>query len=118
MTILLTTNIMTIFDVILIGYGIYTIFSAVKMKRTRKPGEWLLGPVDIDESKDMNGFIDEMYIKTVVFGIAIFISGVIATINDYFLKQRYVYFIGVAIFLIGATLYIIFLNKAKKKYLS
>lgn len=116
MNILATTDIMSIFDVILIVYGIYTIYSAFMMKRTGVPGKWLITEQEIAKCKDMPGFIDAMYLKTILFGGVALLYGALSTLNRMKLSIPYLDTICIIAFLIVCGIYIVALNKAKKKF--
>lgn len=117
MGILGAADIMQIFDWVIIAYGAYTIYSAIMMKRTGMPGNWLMGQQEMSKEKDLRGFVEEIYGKTILFGAAAIVYGILSMLNRQLLSQRVLEFVVIFIFLGICFYYIAALNKAKKKFL-
>lgn len=116
MNILGSSDIMSVFDVILIVYGIYTMYSAFMMKKTGVPGKWLMGEQDTSKCRDLRGFVDEMTVKTVLFGASAVLYGVISTVNRMKLGIRALDAVCIIVFLAVCAFYVVGLNRAKKKF--
>lgn len=116
MGILMTTDIMAVFDVILIVYGIYTIYASIKMKKTGEPVNWLVGEQEAGKCRDMKGFIDAISGKTIAFGGIAVLYGVVSTFNRMQLKIGALDTVCIIVFLVVCGVYIVALNRAKKKF--
>lgn len=116
MNIVAAADIMSVFDVILIVYGLYTMYSAFMMKRTGVPGKWLISEDEATKCRDMKGFIDEMFVKTILFGAVAILYGALTTLNRMKLALPYFDTVCIIVFLVFCALYMVALNKAKKKF--
>lgn len=109
-------DIMTVFDIILLIYGIYTIYCGIHMKKTGRPAKWLVNEQEFGKCKDSRGFVEEMSGKTVLFGMVAIAYGISSTINRMKFSSRPMNEVLVLLFLIACVFYIISLNRAKDKY--
>lgn len=116
MNILAAADIMSVFDVILIVYGLYTMYSTLVMKKTGIPGKWLIAEDEAARCRDMKGFIDEMFLKTILFGAVAVLYGALTILNHMKLAVPYFDTVGIIVFLVFCVLYMVALNKAKKKF--
>lgn len=108
-----------VLDLFIALCGAYLIYAAVNMKRTGNIPEGIMirKGADLSRAKDIPGFIDYMYGKTIVVAICTIICGIVGLVNDTYggletvqLGMTIVFFAAVVIFGIVAT-------KAQKKYL-
>lgn len=116
MDILGSSEVMSVFDVILIAYGVYTIYSAFIMKKTGVPGKWLMGEQDTGKCRDLKGFVDDMTVKTILFGAAAVLYGVLSTVNRMKLGLSALNTVCIIVFLAVCAFYVVELNRAKKKF--
>ena len=80
-------------DVLIVGFGVYLIYCAVKMKRT---GELTKGVIirkdaDLTKAPDVPGFIRYMYAKVIAIGICTCICGTLGIINDTYMQLGMMY---------------------------
>lgn len=73
---------MVIFDIIILGLGIYEMYSAFKMKKDRVVGNLFVASEELPHCKNMDGFIDYLYPKAVIFGVISIVFGVECLIDD------------------------------------
>ena len=99
------TGIMTIFDFILIVYGIYSITTARKMQQ------------DLVRIRQPKEFCEQMAPKTMIFGFICAGYGLYELAVEAFLKMQMAKAIGIAVFGVGIVWFLTQLSKAKKKYM-
>lgn len=73
-------DVMLCMDVIIFGYGIYTVYSAVMMKRNGELSSWLRGPGVIRDEKGYIAFISG---KIMVLGIAAVLFAAVQFVHNY-----------------------------------
>lgn len=73
-------DVMLLMDVIILGYGIYTVYSAIMMKKTGQLGSWLRGPGVIRDEKGYVAFISG---RTIVLGIAAVLFAIVHFVHNY-----------------------------------
>mgnify|MGYP000218864462 CR=1 FL=1 len=110
-------GIMTIFDFILIVYGIYSITTARKMKQDHQVPQWLVSQQDLLRIRQPKEFCDLMAPKTMIFGFICAIYGLYELAVEAFLKNQIAEAVGIVFFVIGIAWFLTQLNKAKKKYM-
>lgn len=108
-----------IFDVLILLSGIYLIYTAWEMKSSGKVQEALVSKnVNLRTARDPKGFIDYMFVKTVIIGVAAALCGGFSLYNDYFAKGYDVLQIAaMAIYFVVLLIYGFFITKAQKKFL-
>ena len=94
------TGIMTIFDFILIVYGIYSITTARKMRQNHQVPQWLVSQQDLVRIRQPKEFYG-------LYELAV----------EAFLKMQMAKAIGIAVFVVGIVWFLTQLSKAKKKYM-
>jgi hypothetical protein len=87
------------------------------MKQTREPGKWLIGEKPIREIKDAEGFIKNMYGKTIVLGIISIVYGIVGVVDDLIQEVGVVKDGLLLVFLAIFLIFCVMLQKAKAKYL-
>ena len=105
-----------IFDVIILIYGAYTIYASVNMKRTRQLSNWLTGSETTTAIRDVQGYIDYIYGRTMVMGGMAVLFGIIGLINDYVTPLPGVMQIMVLLFLTVCVWFYISINRAKRRF--
>lgn len=78
-------NIMAVFDVIIIAFGIYMTVLALQMKKSGKISAAVITKEEIDKCKDKKGFIQFIYWKEALFGGVIILVGILGIVNDLFI---------------------------------
>ncbi len=110
------TDIMSIFDIILLVYGIYTIYASFAMKKTGVPSKWLVPEQEMGRCKDSKGFIDAIYKKTILFGVLVVVYGVVSTINHFFLSIWALEIGCIVFFLFIVIFYMVAFSRTKKEF--
>ncbi|MCI8991675.1 MAG: hypothetical protein HFG80_02945 [Eubacterium sp.] len=106
-----------IFDLIILVYGVYSIVNTVKMKKTGEPGKWLTGELPVKKMKDVDGFINYMYVKTMILGVLSIAYGLAGIIDERLQVLGPIKYILLLAFLAVFIIFCVALHKAKKKYL-
>lgn len=108
---------MELFDIIIIGFGIYIIFTSIRMKQTGEISTIVMNREEIPKCRDKSGFIDFVYKKTIVFGVIAALFGVLGFINDtMFSLGAMVNWIGIAVFVVMFVWFTRTLRTARKKF--
>ncbi len=107
-------------DIIIIFCGAYLIYAAVQMKRTGEiTSSALIGKgYDPKKAKDPKGYIEYMYMKSIIMGVLVMISGALDYMNDVYWNISY-FSVGMCcVFLVVIIIYGKISMDAQKKYLS
>lgn len=109
----------SIFDIIIIVSAIYLIYSAYDMKKTGSiEGSILISKdTDLKKAKDIPGYIQYMYAKTMILGVLGIISGALGIYNSYGGNLDMLQYITMVIYFLVIVLYGYFSVKASKKFL-
>lgn len=109
---------MNIFDLLILGCGIYLVYSALTMKKTGKiaAGVLLSKDVDADKIKDKAGFIQYMFSKLLGLGILTCVAGAWGLIAPKLNASGWVTLIGWGCYMVCLVLFAVSANKAKKKF--
>lgn len=108
---------MLLFDVIILGYGVYLVYSGYQMKKTHQPSNLIINQADLVGARDTKGFSEAMFKPTVVFGMMAILYGIIGFINDRYLDEPMVNFVSIALFLVLCFWFLREAKKNKTKYL-
>lgn len=111
-----STGIIGIFDILLLIYGVYTIYTSFQMKKTGEPAKWLVNELEIGKCKDKKGFIDAVFTKTVLFGAVTALYGVVSVLNNSVLHLAILDILCLLVFLVGCVIYVVTLNRARRKF--
>lgn len=106
-------------DILIVGFGLYLIYCAVRMKQTGELTKGVIVRKDADLSKapDVPGFIRYMYGKVIAIGICTTICGAIGIVNDTYMQLGMIYLGVIAIFVVAIGIFAFVTVKAQKKYL-
>ncbi len=113
-------DMMTVFDILLIIFGGYMIFAAVRMKKTGKISTLIVPASEIERIHDKESFIEEVYGKMALFASVIACYGVFGTLTDVIPGIPGVAIgniIGILIFFVVMFWFFKSLSKAKGKYM-
>ena len=111
-----STEVMAVFDFLLLVYGIYSIHAARKMKGTGEPPQWLMAVEELKRVRNPLEFCKDMAPKTMVFGAGCILFGIYGIVMSLVFKNKILENIGVLVFLVFIAWFFIALRKAKKKY--
>ncbi len=112
-----SSKVMSVFDVIIIVFGLYGIFCAVRMKKSGVVSAFLFSEEELPKLKDGPGFCREMYRPTVLLGIVSCLFGIADIINRYVLGMPYIQMAGVACFLAACGWFVNKMRAIKEKHI-
>ena len=104
-----------IFDAVIFIYGVYTIYSTIKMKRTQELSSFFTGG-NMEPIRDVQGYINYIYGRTIVLGSVAILFGVVGFINDYVTSIHYVMQAMMVLFLTVVVWFTINMNRAKRRF--
>lgn len=107
---------LVIFDVVILIYGGYTIYSALNMKRTRRLNSFLTGSDSTSSIRDVQGYIDYIFGRILVMGGMAVIFGIVGLINDYVTPIPNVLRAMVLLFLTVCVWFYVSINRAKSRF--
>ena len=99
-------------------YGLYVLMSAIKMKLTGEISSFVASPEELHKCEDKREFIKTTGNPMICFGLSTLLYGASNVANS-FIWNNVIYNISsLSIFLLSCVLFILFLNKVRKKYLN
>lgn len=105
-----------IFDAVIFIYGVYTVYSAIKMKQTGELSSFFTGG-STEPVRDVQGYINYIYGRTIVLGTVAAVFGVVGFINDYnIMPLPYVMKALVVLFLTVVVWFTVDINRAKRRF--
>lgn len=104
-----------LFDAVIFIYGVYTVYSSIKMKRTQELSNFFTGG-NMEPIRDVRGYINYIYGRTIVLGSVAILFGVVGFINDYVTPLRYVMQAMMVLFLTVVVWFTININRAKRRF--
>ena len=108
---------MILFDVIILCYGVYLVYSGYQMKNTHQPSNLIINQADLVGARDTKSFCEAMFKPTVVFGIAAILYGGLAFADDRYLHVPMINTVAMPIFLALCIWFVWKMKKIKEKYL-
>lgn len=106
-------------DILIALSGAYLIYVSIQMKRTGEISSAIVGKgYDVKKAKDPKGFIEYMYVKSIVMGGVVMLSGGADYLNDRYWNIPNFSLIICGIFLVLIIVYSKILMGAQKKYLA
>lgn len=116
-SVLNSTTVMILFDVLITILGLYIVFNALRMKTKDIIPSILLTPKELKYCRDQYGFIDYMFPFTLVFGFVCIAFGVVNILGDLvFSFSPLVTGISIVVLLVVWFLFSQFLRKAKTRF--
>ncbi len=109
-------DIMTIFDIIILLFGIYTVYSALQMKKSGVINSVVITSEEIVKCRDAAGFIECIYRKEVIFGAIVAFSGLLGIVNDRILSFSVLDVAQMVIFLAAFFWFQYYLRRARGEF--
>lgn len=75
-------DIMTVFDLVIFGFGIYMVAAALKMKKTNVISTVLITAEESAKCTDKEGFIRDMYWREALLGALMILLGALGVVSD------------------------------------
>lgn len=110
-------NVMTIFDIVIAGFGVYMIGAALKMKKTGEISSAVIAPEELGKCRDKQGFIDFLYWKEALFGGLVVLVGVLGFINEQVVSLGSINVVEMLVFLAAFIWFQSEMRKAREKFL-
>lgn len=106
-------------DILIMFSGAYLIYAALQMKRTGEINTSLVGKgFDLKKAKDPKGYIEYMYLRSIIMGIIVILGGGVDYLNEKYWHISYFNLVVCGVFLVVIILYGKITIDAQKKYLS
>lgn len=106
-------------DILIILCGAYLIYSSAQMKRTGEVSSAIVGKgYDLKKARDVKGYIEYMYFKSIVMGVVVMVSGAANYLNGKYLNIPNFDLVVCAVFLVIIIVYSKITIDAQKKYLA
>lgn len=112
-----SSGIMSVFNVILLLYGLYSIYSGRQMKATGEPVQWLMTMDEIKKARHPAEFCEYMAPKSIIFGVVCVLYGAFAIATDMIWKTNRLEYVSLVVFAVCIGWFYVTLRKAKKKYI-
>lgn len=109
-------NVMTIFDIVIFGFGVYMVGAALKMKKTGEISSAVIAPEETARCRDKQGFIDFIYWKEALFGVLVVLVGALGIINEQVISLGSASVIEMLVFLAAFIWFQSELRKAREKF--
>ncbi len=104
-----------IFDAVIFIYGLYTIYSSLKMKKTGELSNFFTGG-SMEPIRDVHGYIDYIYGRTIVLGAVAVLFGMVGFVNDYITPLPMLMKALIVLFLTVVIWFTININRAKRRF--
>lgn len=109
-------NTMLIMDIVITIFGIYLIYVALQMKKTKKVNSFIVAEEVLKKCKKQSDFAEYLYPKMLIFASVLTITGGIRIVDDVIYDIGYVAYAVAAIALIAFLLFFKQLTDGKNKY--
>lgn len=83
---MMTLLILSVIDAIILVFGIYLIFSGIKMKKTKEPGTLVLTEEEVKKCQQKEALADFFYWREEVMGVVFAVFGTIRLLDKFVLK--------------------------------
>lgn len=99
-------------------YGLYVLMSAVKMKLTGEVSSFVASPEELHKCEDKPGFVKTAGNPMICFGLITLLYGTSNVANSLIWNNVFYNILSLVLFLVSCVIFILFLNKVRKKYLN
>lgn len=107
-----------ILDFCIFGSGIYLLYAAFSMKKKQTVPSLLLSKgIIVKKTADITGFVQNVFVKTIVTGAIGLIAGGVGLYNDFCKNLGNVPFVVMMVYVAALMAYGYLTMKAQKKYL-
>lgn len=106
-------------DILIILSGAYLVYTSVQMKRTGEISSLIVGKgFDLKKAIDVNGYIEYMYLKSIIMGVVVMAGGGVNYLNDNYWNIPNFNLIICGVFLAVIAIYGKIATDAQKKFLA
>lgn len=92
-------NMMVIFDVIVVLFGVYMVASAFKMNRSGEISSMLVSKEELGKCRDKAAFIGNIYRKEAAFGVIMALVGILNLVDALVISIKYATIAEMLVFL-------------------
>lgn len=110
-------DIMTVFDIVILVFGVYMVAAALQMKKTGKISSAVITVEEISRCRDHEKFIAFIYWKEALFGGIIILVGILGVMNDLVVSLGVINIIEMLVFLAAFIWFQYELKIAREKFL-
>lgn len=96
-----TINTMLVMDIIIAILGMYLMFTANKMKKTKKIDRFIVAEETMRLCKDEASFTEYLSKRMLIFAAVLTISGLVMAIHETFFDLGYGFYVVVTITVVG-----------------
>lgn len=104
-------------DAVAAVYGLYVLMSSLKMKFTGEISSFVASPEEMQNCTDKEEFAKNASNPMICFGLLALTYGILNMLNSFFWHNKVYDMASLVIFLLYCVIFIIWLKKARKKYL-
>ncbi len=108
------SHMLLLFEVLLLCCGIYTGYTGLQMKKTKKPAKWLLEEETASQYKDPQAFALFMTKPSFYFGAELFVCGILGIGNRLVLQKEWLDWLVMAVLLLCCIAFFRKIRKAKE----
>lgn len=105
---------MSVFNIIIMLYGAYSMYTARKMQMDGNPPQWLVSQEELQRMRKPKQFCEIMAPKTMVFGLMCVVYGLFSLVETFFLKNTAAEVAEIAFFIVVIIWFIMNLRRAKR----
>lgn len=109
-------DIMMIFDLLIVVFGVYMVIAAFKMKKSGVINTVLITPEESAKCSDREGFIGDMYWREAFFGALMALLGAVGFVNDRIVSLGGWNIVEMIVFLAVFLWFQWSLNRARKQF--
>lgn len=111
-------SIFSMVDILVLGCGIYALYSAFVLQREGKIIRTFLvrKDTDLDSCKDLQGYANYMSPKLWLLGVIMILNGLVSLLNTYVVEIQTLFWVMMSIFLITLIWYGMQTRNAMKKF--
>ena len=111
--------ILSVFDVVVLGFGVYLLISGTKMRHTKEPGTMILSEEEVKKCVQKEALAEFFFWREILMGVVFILYGVIRLLDKFVLKIGGILDIALMVFLlITAMWFYKSLMTARAKFLS
>lgn len=106
-----------IISFVVIGYGLYGLFGAVNMIKSKYPPTMLIKEEVLMEARDLDGYCDAVGKPFFIFNIILILGGVLSILNSFFILNPTIDIISMVIMVGDIAWLAVFHNRAYRKFI-
>lgn len=109
-------DIMTVFNAVIVLFGVYMVISSLYMKKSGKISSTVIAAEEIKACRNKEEFISYIYWKEALFGGIMIIVGILGLVNDLIVSLGVVNIVEMIVFLFAFFWFQNEMKKAREKF--